>query len=178
MKDMHREVSGGPLAYFVTVRTYGTWLHGDEKGAVDRENNQYGAELVEVSEAKRRSEEGRLKHPPTVLTAEGAAVVEKTIREVCAHRGWKLFEVAARTNHFHAIVGARVTGERVMNDLKAWGTRRLREGGFVGATQEVWVQHGSTPHLYTEGELMAAIEYVRDGQGPPLKPGGGAQGNP
>ncbi len=174
LRDMHREVSGGPLAYFVTVRTYGTWLHGDERGAVDREHNRYGAELVEVNEVKRESEEERLKHPPTVLTAEGAAVVERTIREVCGHRGWHLFEVAARTNHFHAIVGARVTGERVMNDLKAWGTRRLREGGFVGKEQEVWAQHGSTPHLYTEAELMGAIEYVRTGQGPAL--GGG--GNP
>ena len=77
LRDRHREVSGGPLAYFVTVRTYGTWLHGDERGAVDREHNQFGAELVESDETKRKSEEGRLKHPPTVLTAEGAAVVER-----------------------------------------------------------------------------------------------------
>jgi hypothetical protein len=31
-----------PLAYFFTFRAYGTWLHGDERGSVDRFHNQYG----------------------------------------------------------------------------------------------------------------------------------------
>jgi len=25
-----------PLAYLITFRSYGTWLHGDERGSVDR----------------------------------------------------------------------------------------------------------------------------------------------
>lgn len=28
--------AGQPLAYFITWRTYGTWLHGDERGSVQR----------------------------------------------------------------------------------------------------------------------------------------------
>ena len=32
-----------PLAYLITVRSYGTWLHGDERLAVDRHGlNVYG----------------------------------------------------------------------------------------------------------------------------------------
>jgi len=31
-----------PLAVFFTFRTYGTWLHGDERGSIDRNNNLYG----------------------------------------------------------------------------------------------------------------------------------------
>jgi hypothetical protein len=36
-------------AYFITFTTYGTWLHGTQKGkgSVDRENNLYGAAFVE-----------------------------------------------------------------------------------------------------------------------------------
>jgi len=30
-----------PLAYLITFRCYGTWLHGDERGSVDRFHNQY-----------------------------------------------------------------------------------------------------------------------------------------
>ena len=30
-----------PLAYLITFRSYGTWLHGDERGSVDRFHNQY-----------------------------------------------------------------------------------------------------------------------------------------
>ena len=32
-----------PLAYLITIRSYGTWVHGDEKGSVDRHGfNNYG----------------------------------------------------------------------------------------------------------------------------------------
>jgi hypothetical protein len=33
-----------PLAYLITVRTFGTWLHGDERSSVDEHNdlNIYG----------------------------------------------------------------------------------------------------------------------------------------
>ena len=30
-----------PLAYFISFRTYGTWLHGDERFSVDRKQNKY-----------------------------------------------------------------------------------------------------------------------------------------
>jgi hypothetical protein len=30
-----------PLAYFISFRSYGTWLHGDKRGAIDRVHNRY-----------------------------------------------------------------------------------------------------------------------------------------
>jgi hypothetical protein len=30
-----------PLAHLITFRSYGTWLHGDKRGSVDRFHNQY-----------------------------------------------------------------------------------------------------------------------------------------
>ena len=30
-----------PLAYLITFRSYGTWLHGDKRGSVDRFHNHY-----------------------------------------------------------------------------------------------------------------------------------------
>jgi hypothetical protein len=35
-----------PLAYFITFRSYGSWLHGDERGSVDRSHNQYGSPFL------------------------------------------------------------------------------------------------------------------------------------
>ena len=29
------------LAYLISFRTYGTWLHGDKRGSVDRFHNRY-----------------------------------------------------------------------------------------------------------------------------------------
>ena len=37
-----------PLAYLITIRTFGTWLHGDLRGSVDRHGkNIYGAPRIE-----------------------------------------------------------------------------------------------------------------------------------
>ncbi len=35
-----------PLAYLITFRCYGTWLHGNDKGSIDRHHNRYGAPLI------------------------------------------------------------------------------------------------------------------------------------
>ena len=42
-----------PLAYLITIRSYGTWLHGDERGSMDRrEYNQYGDPAIAASPLK------------------------------------------------------------------------------------------------------------------------------
>jgi hypothetical protein len=35
-----------PLAYHITFGTYGTRLHGDERGTVERAHNVYGEPIV------------------------------------------------------------------------------------------------------------------------------------
>ena len=35
-----------PLAYLITFRCYGTWLHGDERGSMDRTHNVFGAPKI------------------------------------------------------------------------------------------------------------------------------------
>src|SRR5262249_42685946 len=39
-----------PLAYLITFRCYGTWLHGDERGSTDRHRNQYGTPFIPSNE--------------------------------------------------------------------------------------------------------------------------------
>ena len=43
MTPSHREFSDDhiPLAYFITFRSYGTWLHGDKRGSVDRLHRRF-----------------------------------------------------------------------------------------------------------------------------------------
>jgi hypothetical protein len=36
-----------PLAYLITFRCHGTWLHGDERGSVDRFHNRYKSPCIE-----------------------------------------------------------------------------------------------------------------------------------
>jgi REP element-mobilizing transposase RayT len=154
-----------PLAYLITIRTYGTWLHGDERGSVDRRlYNKYGTPKIAPNKRLVKAEEARLKHPPVTLNKTQRAVVEQAIREVCAHRGYQLLAVNARTNHVHCVVGAAGKPEPVMNAFKAYATKHLREAGLLPPDVKPWSRHGSNPYLWTPEEVERAIDYVINGQ--------------
>jgi REP element-mobilizing transposase RayT len=54
-------------------------------------------------------------------------IIEDQVAETCLHRGWQLHAVNSRSNHVHAVVTANgVTPKKVLDDLKAWCTRRLK----------------------------------------------------
>ena len=63
--------SGFPLADLITIRTYGTWLHGDEKGSVDRHGfNTYGATRMSYNEKLKNFMKQEMKEPPFYLNKE------------------------------------------------------------------------------------------------------------
>lgn len=157
------------LAYFITFRTYGTWLHGCERGSVDDEHNVVGQPRLGRDAAREAWERSLLRHEPLMLDAERRYVVEATVREVWAHRRWTLLEVHVRTTHVHVIVSAPQTPERVMNDLKAYGTRRMREAGVLGEDVYPWAEHGSTRYINDQESLGRAVEYVVREQGEELE---------
>ncbi|MCA1605476.1 MAG: hypothetical protein LC775_08420 [Acidobacteria bacterium] len=35
-----------PLAYLISFRAYGTWLHGDKRGPMSRKQNKYGTPRI------------------------------------------------------------------------------------------------------------------------------------
>ena len=150
-----------PLAYFISFRTYGTWLHGDPRGSVDRDHNQVGTPFVKPNPAKQSSERNRMSQPPINLTPAQREIIAKTITEVCTHRHWIVHVQNVRTNHVHVIVSAPDTPpEKIMNNLKAYSTRRLREANLLPPDTKLWSRHGSTPHLYDQPALLSAIHYV------------------
>ena len=171
LADIHRKPGNLPLAYFLTVRTYGTWLHGDVRGSVDRLHNVRGTPRVAANAWLERSAAGRMKHGAVVFGAAAAALVEEAVRGLCTHRGWHLFAVNMRSNHLHVVVEAKVSAERALADMKARTTRRLREEGYIKAMERPWAVHGSTPYLWTTEQLLGAIEYVEHGQGGELRGG-------
>jgi hypothetical protein len=63
-----------PLAYFITFRTYGSWLHGDDRGSVDRGHNEFGSPLQPPSESRRDFEQELLRHAPVELSGEARTV--------------------------------------------------------------------------------------------------------
>jgi len=155
-----------PLAYFLTWTCYGSWLHGDERGSVDREHNVAGTPYLPPDPSRRQSDTQRLKHPPVTLSDAARRVVEQAIREHCRLRGWSLLAVNVRGNHVHVVVvcPAEVPPERALGQFKAWATRRLRQARLVDARARVWTHHGSTRWINDTRSLNRAISYVREGQ--------------
>jgi REP element-mobilizing transposase RayT len=153
------------MYYFITFRTYGTWLHGDERGSVDRAHNQVGTELLAPDANLERYRRQLMKSPPVHLDGERRACVESTLREVATHRGWAIHALNVLSNHVHVVVETDETPEnakpeKALNDFKAWATRRLRESGSLSNAAEVWEHHGSTRYLKTEEAVASACHYV------------------
>jgi REP element-mobilizing transposase RayT len=161
-----------PLAYFITWTTYGTWLHGDRRGWVDRGHNILGDPRCEPDEEIEIFERESLGSKPIRLGA-GRVVVEEAIRDHCRVRRWVLLAVNARTNHVHVVVEAPgVTPEEVMRQLKCWATRRLRERWSSLRDRRLWTRHGSTRYINRQDELESKVDYVerlQDLRQPPVR---------
>jgi REP element-mobilizing transposase RayT len=157
-----------PLAYFISFRTYGTWLHGDKRGSIDRFHNKYGSPYIPPNEKWHRYNQRRLKTKPLILGAQQRQVIEEAIRETCKIRKWSLLAFNVRTNHVHTVVWFGPDPEVVLNAFKANATRKLREAGLWLHAFSPWARKGSKPRLWNERSVERAINYVLYGQGDDL----------
>ena len=158
-----------PLAYLITFRCYGTWLHGDERGAIDRFHNAYKSPRIAPNEKWLRYNTQTLKSEPVLLNATQRNAVEKAIRETCDKRKWFLEAINVRTNHVHTVVkiGTKKP-ESALNAFKANATRQMREDGCWQRETSPWADKGSKRRLWNEQSVGLAIDYVINGQGDEL----------
>ncbi|MFN0140925.1 MAG: transposase [Pyrinomonadaceae bacterium] len=158
-----------PLAVFFTFRCYGTWLHGDEHGSVDRNNNIYRAPRIPANSNWRKHSEKSLLHSPAALNAARRKSVEKAIRDTCEKRDWKILAINVRTNHVHVViaVGAKKPAS-VLIAIKANATRQLRENGLWSHKHTPWADKGSKRNLWNEKSVWQACNYVTNEQGDKL----------
>jgi REP element-mobilizing transposase RayT len=153
------------LAYFITFTTYGTRLHGSEKGSVDVEHNVYDTPLVEADQQREKRAQAAMSEPGYTMPQPEREVVRNAIVDLAAERAWMLLAAHVRSNHVHVVISAERAPERIMSDLKARASRDLSRSGFDGTNRRRWTRHGSTRHLFDEGSVEAAIRYALDEQG-------------
>lgn len=167
----------GPAGYFLTIHSYGTWLHGDERGSIDRKNhNVPGTPMVAANAECKKMERKLLKQPPVQFKKSQRILINRTISEVASYNKWYLHAINVRIEHVHVVVTASKSPESVMNSFKSWATRRMREAGLWINTLSPWARHGSTRYLWYEKEIYEACRYVLDGQNiktPPSQSGHG-----
>ncbi len=155
-----------PLAYLITFRTYGTWLHGDERTSVKRDGwNVYGHPKYKSNPTLERWMAEEMGATPVILTYEMRTVVGQAVHEICERRGWGLKAENIRTNHAHVVVSAAQKPERVADAIKAHATKLLRESGLIGRGGKVWSRGRSRRYLWKPRHVEAAIEYTVNGQG-------------
>ncbi len=159
-----------PLAYFLTWHTYGTWLPGQAPGSVDDSHNAYGAPFAPADSDRLNQSVGRMADKFVTLDETRRQAVQDAIVEVCEYRGWRLLALHVRTTHVHAVVAASANPEKVMNDFKAYATRRLRRNQLADCATRIWAMHGSTRYIWNEEQLTEKVAYVVDGQGAALRP--------
>jgi len=154
-----------PLAYLITFRSYGTWLHGDKRGSVDRHHNRYGAPVIPPNQNWLEHNKRSLMSKPVKLNERQRTVVTTSIKETCEIRGWRLHVTNVRTNHAHSVVTAACGPSRILNALKANATRTLKEAGLWRLPGSPWAERGSKRYLWTEAHVQKAIDYVEFDQG-------------
>ena len=155
-----------PLAYLITVRAFGTWLHGDERGSVDMHGkNYYGSPDISPNQKLQKIMTENLTQSAVLFNDEQRKVVEIAVKEVCEHRGYYLQALNARTNHVHAVVSAQCKPEIIANAFKSYSTRKLREENLVSSELKLWSRGRSRRYLWKERHVVLAIDYVLYGQG-------------
>ena len=155
-----------PLAFFLTWTCYGTWLPGEEGGWTKWHKGDQVAQPLLADWCREQMAE-----TPVILIEAQRAIVNRTICRHCEIRAWRLHAVNCRSNHCHTVVTATGhDGEQVRDQLKSWGTRKLKEHqrslGIAEAKlrEHWWTRKGSVRCLFDEESLEAAIIYTQESQ--------------
>ncbi len=151
------------LAYLLKFTTYGSWLHGDDRGSF-RHGLGYQPPRPEFLDFHRMN----LAEEVVTLCRASRDVVLRAIITTCSAREWQLDAAHVRTQHVHAVVRGADPPEKMIASFKAWSTRLLREARLAPQQRRLWTRHGSTLWLWNEEQRAVAAEYVYDRQGEPM----------
>ncbi len=155
------------LAYHLVWTTYGTWLPGDVRGWVMKNCESIQSPDAAIEQAAR----ARMSESEVMLTPLQRQIVEQTIRRHCEIRNWRLHAVNVRSNHIHVVVTADREPEEVINQLKAWCSRKLSDTAGLKKTvadkagRRRWFTEGGDKEVIEDDNYLEnAIQYVREGQ--------------
>jgi REP element-mobilizing transposase RayT len=160
------ENSSFPLAYLLTFTTYGTWLHGDDRASHERSRDErFGTRRRESNRPLMEKMRSELSEEPVRFNQSAREIVTAAIEEVCRNRDYLLRAINVRTNHAHVVASKAIKPEKMVNEFKAYSTRRLREAYLATPDGRVWTRGASTRYLWKPEHVNAAIEYVLYSQG-------------
>ena len=149
-----------PLGYHITFGTYGTRLHGDARGTVDRLRNKPGDPIIGRNEDWERMERSMLRYAPVMLSEAQRAHVESVLPAICERGGWRFGLVAAQADHVHVLLEAHADGKAIRNWLKRWLGESLSAHWTRPAGASWWSEGGSVKWLWDEGYRDNVYAYI------------------
>jgi len=158
-----------PLAYLLTIRTFGTWLHGDGRGSVDTHGrNTYGTDHVAENKNLEQRMKDNMVNQMFLLNGKQRSVCKVAIKAMCEFRSYALIALNIRTNHAHMVISAAKKPELLLTALKSNMTRELRNAGLVTRDQTIWSRGGSRRYIWKPEQMERAVNYVLYCQGDEL----------
>ena len=156
-----------PLAFHITFGTYGTRLHGDERGTVDRRLNQPGDLIIGAEPDWERIELNKLRFPIREFDLAQRQLVESLIPDICARGKWDPVACACGKDHVHTLVTAQVDGEVIRKLLKRWLGQALATHIPLEPEQTFWAECGSVKWVWDAGYFERVKKYVLDQRATP-----------
>ena len=147
------------LAYHITWGTYGTRLHGDPRGTVDRAHNTRGTPVLGFDEHRWEQQKSNLKFAPVYFSREQMRFIEEMIPIVCERGYWTYQTCAAGPDHVHAILSSPHDPETIRRLLKRYLGQELSAHWLPdGATW--WAESGSIKWICDDRYFTNAFTYV------------------
>ena len=150
-----------PFAYHITFGTYGTRLHGDSRGTVDRSANKFGEPIIGQNEEWNSEELSLLRFPRRILTVEQRIEIERVIPTICERGGWEYIVSAALPDHVHNLISANVDGKDVRKWLKRWISESLSGIWPLEPDEVWWAECGSVKWVWERDYFDRVETYVR-----------------
>ncbi len=151
-----------PLAYHIKFGTYGSRLHGDARGTVDRSMNKLDDPIIGRDTDWEKIERSLLRFPPVVPTSQQRQFAESITPSICDRGGWQLHTCAVQHDHVHTLLTTTADAKTVRRLLKRWLGQALSERWPLPADATWWAEGGSIKWIWDEQYFENVFPYIEN----------------
>ena len=147
-------------AYFITFRTYGTWLHGDPRRSYSHRYKR----IFEPNESLNNLRKGNLVNPIVTFSEQERAVLFDAIVEIGLSGKYNVFidAVNVRSNHIHILVTPRsdITMAQLVNIIKNRLSAVVKTFPRFQNYQKIWTSRFSGKIVYSAETWRGLANYT------------------
>ncbi len=151
-----------PLAYHITFGMYGSRLHGEPRGTVDRSMNKPGDPIIGRDTDWEQIERSLLRFPPVVPTSQQRRFTESIIPSICDRGGWQLHMCAVQADHGHTLLTTTADGKTGRRLLKRWLGQALLERWPLPTDATWWAEGGSIKWVWDHQYFENVFSYIEN----------------